>query len=309
MRTKIWGDTETTALHALVAQILEYAMIAQSSTGVELDRADVKLLLKPSIKPDPKALEINKIDPYSDDWIMEAISEEKALKKLIELCQKHVVDGEKPMLCAYNARFDRDHLRVMFSRYKLNFDDYFHTELFDPMITVKRLVDKGIIKTKMKVRKDGREAASYKLEDVAEALGVQSDKAAHRAIIDTETLIRVSLEVYRLVTGRSLYQADPKPAKYESGAVLGLIMDSQSGIVVKPVKVLYNKPESGKLIVFDLSDHAKNNLCASNVQTIKYSQIWDQSLLEEKDRESIEDIYETDLDFIIQCAKRLAAIA
>jgi DNA polymerase III epsilon subunit-like protein len=310
MRYRFWGDTETTAIVALIAQILEYAMIVESQTGVEAERADVKILLRATIKPDPGALAINKIDPYSDEWIMEAISEEKALRKLAELCKKYTIDNNKPILCAYNANFDREHLRVMFTRYQLKFDDYFHSEVFDPYSTVKRLVAEGVIKTKILTRKNGQQAPSCKLGDVAEALNLQDDKAAHRALSDTETLIRVAREVYRLATsGRSLYAAEPNPSAYKSGEVLGLIMDSQNGVRVKPVKILYNKSESGKVIVFDLLDYKKNGLFSSNIKMIEYGQIIDQTVVDEASQNEVESAYETDLDFIIEKAKKLESIA
>lgn len=295
---RFWLDTETTGLMALQNQLLEYAVIVEDEQGNELERCEAKIRLKPSVRPEPAALETNKIDPYSDDWISEAITEQEAAQNLFDLAKKYTSEGHKPILSAYNAPFDKGHIAAMLQRYQINFDDCFNKNMTDPYSTAKRLVDEGIIQTRTVRRKNGKEAKSVKLEHVAEALKLQSADAAHRALADTETLIRVTREMYRLVTNRSIYEAQSNPHTYEPTKIVSIISDSQSaGFKLRPLMVLLNKVEEKKFLALDLADYQKVGLFASNLKWIEYDQVFDEIETEEKIKNEIKDVYESNLDY------------
>jgi DNA polymerase III epsilon subunit-like protein len=296
---RFWLDTETTGLKPELHQILEYAAIIEDEKGVEVERTEMKILLKPFVKPEPKALETNKIDPYSDSWIMESVKEEVAAKNLAELAMKYTVDGIKPSFTAYNALFDKSHVEVMLRRHQLKFEDLFNKNLVDPYSTAKRLVAEGLVKTVMLKRKNGVMAPSVKLIDVAAALNLTGKEEAHRALADTETLRNVTRELYKIAVGKSLYDADPCPHTYEPGKIISIVSESQQfGLKIRPLKVLKNIPSEKKFVVFDLADYEKVGLFGSNIKTVDYENVLDQVETDPAKVAEVDDIYNGNLEYL-----------
>lgn len=294
---KFWLDTETTGLKAEIHQILEYAIIVEDYKGNRVEELEVKINLRPFVNPEKGALETNKIDPYSKEWISAAVSEEMAAEKLARLCKKYTVGNSKPKIIAYNADFDISHIRMMFRRHGILFERCFNPTAFDPMKTAKAYINKKIINTRL-ITTAKRSYNSAKLEDVAAALNVSTDKPAHRALNDVETLILVTREIYKLATNKSLYEAEAEPERFVYGEVHNVVLDAPTGLNSSHVKVVKNFVDKTKVLVFDLADYERIGLAPSNMKLLDYSLIVDKLPSVEADSNKLDSVFSSNMDFI-----------
>jgi DNA polymerase III epsilon subunit-like protein len=305
---RFWADTETTGIKPEFSQILEYGIIVEDSLGQFVEKLEVKLLLRPFINPSKEALAINNIDPYSSEWKAGAISEEQAAEKLAALCEKYTVEGLKPVMCAYNADFDADHIKQMFFRHGIIFEACFCSALIDPLKTAKWMVKNGMIKTRMITKEvKGRKPSSYassKLVDVAEALGVSTGKEAHRALNDVETMILATRAMYKQIFAKDMVNQTFNLNKVAFEKTYNLIMESNlDGLKARPVKILRNDFDQKQLTVVDLLDYEKIGLSPSNVKTFNYNVIFDETEIDSESLSKLEYIYDSNKSFYMERVK------
>jgi DNA polymerase III epsilon subunit-like protein len=300
---RFWLDTETTGLRPEMSQILEYAVVVEDNLGEIVETLEVRLLLKPNINPSKEALEINKIDPYSSAWRSSAITEERAAEKLADLCEKYSFEGVRPVIVAYNAFFDCDHLRMMFARHGIIFESCFNSAVIDPLKTAKDLVAKKKLETKIltKAAAKGRKPVSYsscKLEDVANALGVNTGKAAHRALNDVETMLAATRAMFKLMFDKEMFKTSLTMNKLSFGKAANLIIESSAdGLRQRPVVVIKNDFDQKQITFLDLLDYERIGLSPSNLRTISYSVIFDEVDLDKDDAEKLDHIFDSNKSY------------
>lgn len=285
-----------------MSQILEYAVIVEDNAGNFVETCEIKVLLRSFINPSKEALAINKIDPYSYEWKNSAISEERAAEKLANLCEKYTVEGVRPVIAAYNATFDCNHIKMMFSRHGILFEECFNSAVIDPMKTAKDLVSSKLIITKVLTKEaKGRKPSSYssaKLEDVSVALGVNTGKDAHRALNDVETLILTTRAMYKLLFSRQMFEPSLNFNKFSFGKSATLIIESPSeGLKPRPVTVVKNDFDQKQITFVDLLDYEKIGLSPSNLKTVSYSLIFDEIELDAENFEKLEHIFDSNKSY------------
>ena len=273
---RFFYDCETSGRQAQKSQVLEYAAVIEDNFGQQVETVEIKILLKPGHIAEPEALRINKIDPYSLEWINSAISEKEAAKKLFELSQKYKVNDVRPIFIAYKVDFDKGHAAEMFFRHSLNFYDSFNSSLVDPLKTAQFLIKKEKLKTKIIENAKGKLYNSAKLVDVADALQIKVENA-HRALSDAQTLQSVTHKLYEIYTGKPFSSADANPSLYKKNQVIYVVSDSaKSGLKKRYLKIVENSPALGQLKAIDISDYADNGKSPSNLRTFNYATIIDE---------------------------------
>lgn len=267
---RFYVDTETTGFDDKKDQILELAGVVKDSSNAIVDSFEYKVKLKHNVIPGPRAILINKINPYSKIWASESITENECAKQFSDLVKKYYPEGShKPFFTAYNADFDKDKLAVMFARNGFKFSDNFNKSVFDPLKTVRKLTAAGIIKTKL----NSYGKPSNSMGDVAEALGIEFDGEAHRAMADVKVLVELTDKVVRLAIGQEDVELLADPASFKPGSVYRIVSDSKSsGIKIRHILVLRNEVQSEFLIALD-EDDLKTGFKSSSIRQFNYGTI------------------------------------
>jgi hypothetical protein len=213
------------------------------------------------------------------------------------------------VIVAYNADFDVNHVKVMFSRHGIPFEACFNAVVIDPMKTAKNLVNSKTIITKIltKAAAPGRKGANYssaKLEDVAEALGVEKVKDAHRALADVETLLEATRRMFKLMFSKSMFESSINFNRLSHGTSVNLIIESPSdGLKARPVKVLKNDFDQKQIVFIDLLDYQRIGLSPSNLKTVSYCLIFDEVELDQESQEKLESIFQENQNYYVDRVK------
>lgn len=296
---RIYIDVETTGLSKSDDQILELAAIAEDPSGRELERLHLKVKLKANIIPSPYALFKNNLNPYSDSWKKEAVTENEAAKAFAAFAERHKVGKINGYFTAYKAEFDGERIAVMFSRNGFQFFDYFNRSVYDPIITARQLIKAGKIKTKFNAYGNG---GSARLEDVADALQVSRRGNFHRAMIDVEVMRDVTKDLFKLATGEDPSKIRCSPESYKPGDVVKVVTDSrQNGLKIRHLKILDNNPDVQKLIALDEDDLKKNSsdsMSPTAVRYFNYGTLIYQMDVDVQSRKFLEDTYYSNFDHI-----------
>lgn len=200
-----WADVETTGIKPTIHQILTLAFVAQDHTGKELARLDLKSLILEGRIVDQGALAVNKIDPYSEAWLKEALSYPELAKRVV----KFVEDLRSPdcdnMFLAYKAGFDQGFISDLIT--EPVFKSLFNL-VVDPYNMAKKLTKNGNLLTPMKksTYAGGQDYPSCTLQDVATTTHtVCQEGEAHTAMPDVLTLIPTTNVLYIMLHGISFY--------------------------------------------------------------------------------------------------------
>lgn len=253
----IWFDIETSGLDKEDDQILEAAIIVDDESGVEIERHEWLVKLKESTLPAPGALATNGINPFSYKHASNALSESDFVKSINDVVSKHIINGNKPRMVAYNGNFDKSFLSVAFARQGINIDDTFSKSLVDPMKLAENAIEAGLLKTKM----NAYGGYSKKQEEVASALGVRyTGKGAHRALADVEVMRSLTIKLYAsLSNSDDFHQSLPSPWNFNVGEVYRIVTNSKSsGIRDRHIMILSNDIENSRLIAIDEADIRDN---------------------------------------------------
>lgn len=252
MKTIKWfTDTETTGLLKSLDQILSFSVVLEK--GAETEEAYEKnVLLKDNILPNPNALLVNKINPFSSAWKNSAMTEYEAYLHLKNMFNQYRQAGYRIVMIAYNLEFDEIMYKDLFYRYGDNLDNYISVK-FDPLITVKKLIEQGKLITKEVQTTFSKSYMTSKLEEVYKALGYDSSSfKAHTALDDTLMLQMVAHGIYYLALDKKLDELEAHPENYVVNQVVHVICeDEKIGVHKKYFKVLLNDLENHRLLVLD----------------------------------------------------------
>lgn len=298
-RYNIHGDTETSGLDPLSDQILTAGFVVEDDEGNVIEEIEYKILLKDGVVPSPKALQVNKINPFSKEWKKSAISESELVSKIQNLCKKYETEGTKPVLFAYNAAFDKGFFSVAMARNGVKFSDAFSKSVRDPIKNVKKLIDSGALKT----RDNGYGKSSAALEAVASALGISySGDGAHSALSDAKVSREVAHRTFEMSTGKKMKEMSVDPSVFQPGEVRRVTTDSaSSGLKQRSFLVLHNDADRSQLIALDEDDIKKNGgLRESSVRTFNYDTIVSEESQNVTSEVSLMAYYKTQGDSINQ---------
>lgn len=291
MKTIKWfTDTETTGLLKSLDQILSFSVVLEK--GAETAEAYEKnVLLKDNILPNPNALLVNKINPFSSAWKNSAFTEYEAYLHLKNMFIQYRQEGYRIVMIAYNLEFDEIMYKDLFSRYGDNLDNYIAVK-FDPLITVKKLIEQGKLITKEVQTTFSKSYMTSKLEEVYKALGYDSSTfKAHTALDDTLMLQMVAHGVYYLALDKKLDELEAHPENYVVNQVVHVICeDEKIGVHKKYFKVLLNDLENHRLLVLDDQMTSASSPEAS-VRFVPYSEILDEDEANDKDQLRIDTYY------------------
>lgn len=105
-------DVETTGLEAGYHEILSLAAIILDDNLNFKSKGYMNLMPNHWDRAQPKALEVNKIDPKT--WKASHTSNAESVEKMVEFIDKNVRKNEKVMPMGHNVGFDRDFLKALF---------------------------------------------------------------------------------------------------------------------------------------------------------------------------------------------------
>jgi len=304
---KIFVDTETTGFHRELDQVLEIALLVEDAQRNQIDSLEIKIKLKENVIPDAKALLVNKINPYSKEWIAEAVTEYEAANLVAAFVKKHQGPGglKKPVLVAYNADFDKPVVSVFLSRGGHKFKQLFNRSVSDPLITARKLIASGKLKTVEKTF-NFRTTQSAKLGDVAAARGITFDGEAHRALTDTKVLQKLTPILFDEAAGLKTGTLLSEPSSYQAGQILNLVTDSKSsGVSVRHVYVLENNPDDEFVVVIDQKDLDENKgFKPSAIRQFNYATILGETEVQSDVAESLRTIAIERADAITPLVKK-----
>lgn len=307
MKTIKWfTDTETTGLLKSLDQILSYSVVLEHGSKT-IEAYEKRILLKENILPHPNALVVNKINPFSSFWKNQSISEYDAYTLLKNVFKKLKLDGYRIIMIAYNLAFDYEMYKDLFLRYGDNFDEYV-TVKFDPLITVKRLLDQKKLVTREVQTAYSKSYMTAKLEEVFKALGYDSSQfQAHTALDDTLMLQMVTHGIYYLALDKKLDDMDTAPELYTVGQNKHVIVeDLKIGAHKKLIKILFNDIENQRLLVLD-NQKTVSQSPETCVDYIPYSDILDETTCDDQDDKKINSFYQTHNLILTEAANSILA--
>lgn len=286
-------DTETTGvIKNHYEQILDYAAVCVEKGNI-IDLVNQEIILKNNILPNPKALLINNINPFTKEWAKKAISENQAVDHFINLYLKYKGQGKRVILIAYNAEFDENMFSEQFERNGKNFKKLVDA-IFDPLPLARRLINDKKIKTKEMKGFKGDTYQSAKLEDVYNGLGFSSgDINAHNALEDTKMLATVANKLYYLLTGKELAEVESHPENYKEGECQTIqFLNKQMDLEEKTILVLKNDPVSQTLWVLDSEKSSDTAQALTKaILEISYNQVFDEMMLDIKKSKIVQNFY------------------
>lgn len=299
---KFFTDTETTGLLAKLDQVLTYSVVLEEEGGQTVEELEQQIILKDNVLPNPKALMVNNINPFSKEWKNNSISEFEAYLKIKEVALKAKRENKRIILIAYNADFDKQMYLEMFARFGENFSDYFPV-IWDPLPTAKKLIEQETIQTELIQATYSKAYRTSKLEAVYKALGYDSSKfQAHTALDDTRMLQMVAHGVYFLSTGKKLEEMQAHPDVYKVNDIVHIINDeSLSGLVKKHVKVLFNDLTQQKLLVLD-EELIKAQSPEGAIKWLNYYEIFDEIELDSIGSKRVENYFNSNHQIIMEVA-------
>lgn len=305
MKTIKWfTDTETTGLVKLLEQILSFSVVLEENADT-VQAYEKTVLLKDNVLPHPSALLVNKINPFASQWKHNSMSEYEAYLHLKNLFIKYKQAGYRIVMIAYNLEFDDNMYQEMFHRYGDDLNNYICTK-FDPLITVKKLIEQGKLVTKEVQTTFSKSYMTSKLEEVYKALGYDSSSfKAHTALDDTLMLQMVTHGIYYLALDKKLDELTASPENYSLNQVVQVISeDEKMGVHKKFFKVLYNDIENQRLLVLD-DQATQASSPEGSVRFASYGEILDELSTDAKEQVRVDSYYNQHQLIITEAANAL----
>lgn len=179
-------DIESTGTDRDLDQIIEFACIITGDDLVPIDSLHMKL--KTTLKPDqlsPSAIE--KTGMTYDVIMSHPYTQAEGYQMLTEFLSTYVDrynKKDKLQFVAYNAKFDSDFVRKLFS--DMN-DNFYGSYFWHPPLCIMEIFA-------FMVREDRASFPDFKLETLVKAAGIEWDETkAHEALYD----ILQSIELYK----------------------------------------------------------------------------------------------------------------
>lgn len=332
-------DSETTGIDSNTDQMLTFAYMVKDETDTVIEKKEYKIKLKSGVIPSPMALLTNKINPFSKEYVKNAITEKQFVDDFESVLKKYAVKDPTgkvrlPQFESYNVPFDKSFASIAFARSGKKLNDVMSRSSIDPLKTVRKLIKnyESYLEDKSKdqnnppkykefvekLRKPEKSLGrtfrgsdfSAKLEDVARALDIKyGGSGAHSAMADTEVLDKVGNQVFKLATGLERKDVSTDPSSFEVGKVYSIISDSaSSGVKTRHIRVIKNDFDKGQLVVLDEDDIKKNGeLKDSAVRTFNYDTVIGESKLDQGSAISLDAYYNTQKDTIDNWADAAAS--
>jgi len=286
-----YTDTETTGLLKERDQILTYAKVLVLGEEILVEE-EIKVLLKDNVFPNPKALLVNNVNPFSEDFKKKALSEYDAAHHLANFLFDKKKEGFRIVLIAYNSDYDEKMYRDMFHRTGIVFESLVDI-IYDPLTTSSALVDSGMIKTKEVQTGYGKSYRSKKLEDVYNALGFSSSGlTTHNSLEDTKILKTLTSKVYFLTYGKHIEEASIDVSDWIVGDSKTILFNVENRLEQKTIKIL-KKDESffiKQFLVLDYDLFKTSEDTKKSIYWLDSHKIFDQ-LDPVKEQILINDIY------------------
>ncbi len=185
MLKQIFIDTETTSVNRRECGLWQLSGIIEC--GKRIEKFDFKMDIFEDSDIDPKAFEKNKM---SLEKISKFADPTETYEKFINLLNKYVDKydrNDKFIAIAYGAEFDQEVLRAWFER---NDDDYFGSYFFHPWICVMNFAA-------YKYRNQRANFKNFKLETVAEYMGICDEKCETNLYHDAAFDIDITYKIYK----------------------------------------------------------------------------------------------------------------
>lgn len=190
----LWFDTETTGLDHQKNDIIQFAAI------VEIDKKvvdEIQLKLQP-VSYENISQEALNVHGYGIDKLKTFMDYQQAYREINNFLSKYIDRYDKTdkfLSAGQNVRFDIDFLRSFFIK---NGDNYFGS-FFDY-----HFLDLQAI-TAIMIRNDLLNTKTYKLVDVAEAIGFSFN--AHDALEDIKMTRKIYLEMEKKLLGANKWKS------------------------------------------------------------------------------------------------------
>lgn len=274
-----YGDTETTGVSSTEDQILDYATVFTEKNEI-IETINREIIVKKNVVPAPRALLVNNINPFSEEWNKKAIHEFQAVDCIITEMNKYR-KGNSFLYVAYNAPFDAQMFEQTFLRCGKDFNKLVPV-IFDLYLLAKHLIDSGKLITK---KTDF--GYSGKLGDVYEALGfTKTEMNAHNALGDSIILPGVANKLYMLYCGKEISDITIDPSTFKSGDIYSILYIAPLSykrqrslqFEEKTILVVHNDTKHGKLHIVDQSQMSIGQDLKFS-QIIDYAQVFDEASL------------------------------
>ena len=289
---KFFTDTETTGLLGDAEQILTFSVVLEKPSSVISAEYEKKIFLKPGMLPNPSALLVNNLNPFTAEYKKDAIPEFLAYEHLKEIAASAKQENYRVLVVAYNAEYDKNMYGHMFSRCGDKLEKHFAL-WWDPLPTARKLIDEGHILTE-EVRTAYKTYRTAKLEAVYKALGNEVVFKAHSALDDTKMLQIVAHSLYHMATGKKLEDMQTHPDSYKVGEnVLMVFDDDKIGLHFKLMKILFNDLDKRQVIVLEAETAYNGTATEKAVKVIPYDQILDELPLDQKEVDRLDSHYQS----------------
>ena len=289
---KFFTDTETTGLLGEAEQVLTFSVVLEKPKSVMMAEYEKKIKLKNNVLPNPKALLVNNLNPFTAVYQKDAMTEFEAYEHLKEVAAKIKQEGFRLLVIAYNAEYDRNMYGHMFARFGDKILNHFPL-WWDPLPTARRLIDEGVILTE-EVRTAYKTYRTAKLEAVYKALGYDANFKAHSALDDTKMLQMACHGIYELATGKKLEDMSTHPESYKVNDNIFMVLDDEKvGLQKRLVKVLYNDVDKKTVIILDSEVAMNDNSTDKAIKTMSYNEIVDELELDLKDAGRLDTYYQS----------------
>lgn len=306
---RIVYDLETTGFSRAGDQILEVAMAVLSPEDQVVETLEIKVVLKDGVIPSAGALMVNKINPYSKEWNSEALTEEALVEKISELAARYTVDGIPPILTAFNGEsFDKHFLLAAFHRVGRLLFSVFNRNTFDPLKTARYLLKIGALKTRTEIGRDGQPRMIATQEAVAEALGIEYEGDAHRALTDVLVLVQIVIKFGQIIA--RLHEAGriASPLEMSAGAMYYMKIKKKTGAIVYEENLLvFNDVANESLYVIPGSaEFPDPKTLPQLVRVIPYEELQEEEMLK-GDKDTLSTYYKSyrpQLDGAVQAIQK-----
>ena len=195
MENIFWYDSETTGLDKKKHQIISFAVVVTDQKFNVIDQYFKFVKLNGTSEITKEAMDVNKIDLNSKEYLDNAISEAQLLYEVSHFILKHKT--QKSVSMAHNGQFDDGFYEEIVLKFSAkNIFSFLHKKLCS-LKYFRKLISSGLIDTKeVENKTTGQKYKSSKLEHLTEALKI--DHTAHHALGDVLALIQVYKKAIKL---------------------------------------------------------------------------------------------------------------
>lgn len=200
-----WFDTETSGTDPKLGyQILSLAFEVENSCGEILDTLNLNIRLKNNYKIDENSLKVNKINPFSLDFIKNSIDYNQAYFFVKNFILKNYNNNCLNIGIAYKAEFDINFFEAMFLENKDVFSNHFD-KIICPYALTKKMTKSNKILSQIKYNPDGSKYRVCSLIEVSKALNTQDENIPHTALGDVKIMKNTIKKVWKIAYNQAIF--------------------------------------------------------------------------------------------------------